>query len=62
VDHSCLWCNYADDLVDYERAAEARVLEEFIKYVEKQRWMGHILKTLPQYMTDFLKLREEGRG
>lgn len=47
----------------FAREERARALEEFVQYVERKRWTGHLkdLKTLPQYMAEFKALREEGR-
>jgi hypothetical protein len=62
VDHNCPWCNYAEDLLDYERAAEARVLREFVAWMEWRRWTGtRAIRTLPEYMNEFMQGREEGR-
>lgn len=49
------------DVLALMREERARGLEEFVAYVERQRWTGHLrdLKTLPQYMADFLARREE---
>jgi hypothetical protein len=46
----------------FERAAEARVLREFVAWMEWRRWTGtRAIRTLPEYMNEFMQGREEGR-
>jgi hypothetical protein len=71
VDHNCLLCNYAEDLLDYERAAEARAWEKVATEAHSVAMTcAGVKPSVESIMLDFQqyclaqvrKLREEGRG